>query len=376
MRIKQVMNNLISNALKFTNTGRIELNVSEKERQQNTSTIAISVRDTGIGIEPSKIESIFKPFTQSDASTALQFGGTGLGLSIVKMLVELHGGKIFVLSEVAKGTEVRIEIPLTHTVHSENTSIKIDPLKNPIISNKRVLVVDDNEHNRFLSETFLTRNGAIVTCCSSAKKAINLLQKGILYDLILMDVQMPIMSGIEAAVYIRSSLGLNIPIVACSAHVLESEKALCFEAGMNAYLLKPYSEAELISCVAENIKASSGSGIDDNEPNDDFIAIFNEHKENLGDEDTRRLIELMVNRIARDYPPLKAAIAENQFSILAQLSHGLAGSMAGMKLTEGLSMARNIEYAAKEENGLLVSEYFERLKKYFDRFEQFALDAL
>lgn len=155
------------------------------------------------------------------------------------------------LSEVAKGTEFRIEIPLTHTVHSENTSIKIDPLKNPIISNKRVLVVDDNEHNRFLSETFLTRNGAIVTSCSSAKKAINLLQKGILYDLILMDVQMPIMSGIEAAVYIRSSLGLNIPNVACSAHVLESEKALCFEAGMNAYLLKPYSEAELISYVGE-----------------------------------------------------------------------------------------------------------------------------
>lgn len=84
----------------------------------------------------------------------------------------------------------------------------------------------------------------------------------------------------------------------------------------------------------------------------------------------------MINRIARDYPPLKAAIAENQFSILAQLSHGLAGSMAGMKLTEGLSIARNIEYAAKEENGLLASEYFERLKRYFDRFDQFALDAL
>ncbi|MFN5319187.1 MAG: ATP-binding protein, partial [Bacteroidia bacterium] len=371
-RIKQMLNNLISNALKFTSKGFIEVQLFEKERMEHSSTILISVKDTGIGIDPSKTEAIFQPFIQSDAATAIQFGGTGLGLSIVKMLVDLHGGKIYVQSELQKGSEFRIELPLANAVKAEapENYLPNEPL--PKLTHKRILVVDDNEHNRFLSETFLTRNGASVTSCSSAKKALRLLQKGILFDLILMDVQMPIMSGIEASEYIRNTLSLDLPIVACSAHVLESEKALCFEAGMNAYLVKPYSEAQLISSVTEVLKPHP-SVLEDSDNGDDFNAIFNEHKSNLGEEATRRLVELMTQRITRDVPSLKSAIAENQCIIVAQLCHGLAGSMAGMNFNEGLFIARKLEYAAKENNRDNIIIWFDRLQNYFDRFDQFVL---
>lgn len=188
-----------------------------------------------------------------------------------------------------------------------------------------------------------------------------------------MDIQMPIMSGIEASEHIRNTLRLNLPIVACSAHVLESEKALCFEAGMNAYLVKPYSEAQLIACVTEALTLHSGLN-EKSSTCDDFNAVFKEHMTNLGSEDARRLIELMTQRITRDVPALTAAIAENQFSMLAQVSHGLAGSMAGMNLNEGLNIARKLEYAAKDNNSDKANLWIERLKNYFACFDHFVLN--
>jgi len=249
-RLSQILINLLSNALKFTSRGRVEISVKELNRAAGQTELKFSVSDTGIGIDPGKLDKIFERFTQAEESTTRKYGGTGLGLNIVKSLVEMHGGKIQVQSTPGEGSEfnftVSYAIAATPASASDNPS---EPRQNSaVLQGIKVLLVEDNEYNQILARTWLERNGAIIETASDGLKGLEALEKNTI-DVVLMDIEMPGMNGLEATEKIRQQLMLDIPIFGCSAHALESEKIRCLEAGMTGYISKPYTEQDLISAI-------------------------------------------------------------------------------------------------------------------------------
>ncbi|MEJ2006004.1 MAG: response regulator, partial [Cyclobacteriaceae bacterium] len=237
--------NLVSNALKFTKKGGVHIDLSARGLTSRRVSLTLNVRDTGVGIPEDKIRHIFEDFAQADSSTTREFGGTGLGLSIVRKIIEAQNGQLEVKSVVGEGTEFIISIP--YTIGSESDlPDRPEEKSQPVLDGSRILVVDDQEFNRELVESILARIGASVVSCSNGLEAVEYMEKEV-FDLVLMDIQMPGLSGIDAAKKIRSSAGLNqnTCIIALTAGSSEKEKQAILEAGMNDLLLKPFRQAEL-----------------------------------------------------------------------------------------------------------------------------------
>ncbi len=249
-RLNQILLNILNNAIKFTEKGSVYVTVlmhkDDNERQQ----IRFIIEDTGIGMEEVFLDNIFQKFMQEDSSIARKYGGTGLGLNITKQLVELMGGSIKVKSVKNEGSLFLIDIEFQKG-NVENIIIdkKIN-LSSSILQKIEVLLVEDNEMNRILAKTILNNFNATTTEAENGVKALELLKEKP-FDIILMDIQMPIMGGFEATHFIRSELKLDIPIIALTANALKGEKEKCVEGGMDAYLSKPFKEDELIKLMAK-----------------------------------------------------------------------------------------------------------------------------
>jgi signal transduction histidine kinase len=249
-RVMQVILNLVSNAIKFTDKGEVKIKLSEKERKGNTTTVIISIIDSGIGIPEDKLKKIFERFTQAENSTTRLYGGTGLGLNIVKNLVELMYGNIQLKSELGKGSQFILEIPFEIAIndHENNQIKKVNSVKS--LSDMSILVVEDNEHNQLLIGRYLEKNGAEVTIANHGKEAILLLEAQP-FSLILMDLQMPVMDGFETTSHIREVLKLTIPIIACSASSSIKEEEICKSKGMDHYIAKPFTEKKLVESISK-----------------------------------------------------------------------------------------------------------------------------
>ena len=268
-RLQQILHNLIGNAIKFTQKGEIKLSASPKGKQ-----LVITVSDSGIGIEREKFESIFNSFEQGDGSTIREYGGTGLGLSVTKQLVELHGGNIEVKSKVGKGSTFSFTLPLSKTKRSKKGSIQevetervkaLEP-EGPSVSKeeankqlsttkgKRILIVDDEPVNRRVLENHLQLAGYEVTEVNSGREALDLLDQNMVFDLILLDVMMPGMSGFEVCEKIRKKyLTSELPVVMLTAKNRVSDLVNGFSAGANDYLTKPFSKNELLSRIKTHL---------------------------------------------------------------------------------------------------------------------------
>ncbi|MCX8026922.1 MAG: ATP-binding protein [Thermodesulfovibrionales bacterium] len=254
LRLKQVLMNLLSNAIKFTDTGSVELKVSKedfKDTSDDRVTLHFTVKDTGIGIEADKIDSVFDIFTQEAPSISRRYGGTGLGLSISKRLVEMMGGRIWVISKKGQGSEFHFtaDFDVVKEVHEDKTT-SVSQFTMPQ-KKLKILVVEDNQINQIVTSLLISHRGHDVQVVSSAKEAINVLREGI-FDVVLMDVQMPDIDGIEATRMIRSDKSLpnpNIPIIAYTAHAMQEDKKRCLDAGMDGYLTKPLNMNDFILCV-------------------------------------------------------------------------------------------------------------------------------
>lgn len=249
VRLTQILVNLISNAVKFTERGSVEVSADVAGRTGLKTEILFCVKDTGIGIPAEKIETIFERFEQASASTTRKYGGTGLGLSIVKMLVELHKGTIDVESAEGKGSSFRFRI--SYSIADESHLLKaytLERQKSRILEGLHILVAEDNELNQKLVTKYLTGQGASVKLALNGIKCLELLHTA-RFDVILMDLHMPEMDGYEASKTIRNSYRIPIPIIACTADTMAGEKEKCFQAGMNGYIAKPYSEDELINAI-------------------------------------------------------------------------------------------------------------------------------
>jgi signal transduction histidine kinase/ActR/RegA family two-component response regulator len=252
-RIRQVLFNLVGNAIKYTEQGqvRLELNLLPHRRASGQVCLHIVVADTGIGIPDGILHSVFEPFTQVDGSSTRRQGGAGLGLSIVKRLVGLMGGTLAVSSEPGRGTEVHVSLWLGTEAGEEHVA-KPDGQAGAS-ARRKILVAEDEAINRLAVVRRLEQLGCDAGQAVNGQEALALLGRET-FDAVLMDVQMPIMSGIEATRRIRSgevgSIDPNIPIIALTAYAMSGDREKFMEAGMDAYLSKPVDMDELIQILA------------------------------------------------------------------------------------------------------------------------------
>ena len=247
VRLHQIILNLISNAVKFTSTGKITIKVSLLTQDDEIAVIQFSVSDTGIGIPADRLEHIFENFQQATSQTSRLYGGTGLGLAIVKQLVESQDGNIHVKSAINEGST--FSFTLTFKKSSSDTELETAIVEtDAVIKDVNVLVVEDIALNQLLMKTVLNDFGFACDIADNGEIAIELLKKN-RYDLILMDLQMPQMNGFEATEYIRKKMKSKIPIIALTADVTTVDLAKCREVGMNDYLAKPLDEQLLYTKI-------------------------------------------------------------------------------------------------------------------------------
>jgi len=265
-RIRQVLLNVIGNAVKFTDSGKINLTVTTKSTTPNLCKLLLRVEDTGPGIAPELQGKLFRPFSQVDESPARRFGGSGLGLAISRQLVELMEGSIDLTSEVGLGTTFFIELPLEVVAPRAKTPLprRAKLAKIPWLRSPRILVVEDNEVNQMVVQQLLQKLDCEVQVASGGEQGVAVWQAGD-FDLIFMDCQMPGMDGFQATRTIRAAPdGKSIPIVALTANVFQEDIENCFAAGMTGHLGKPLSLASLVAGLEQHLhqllSASPGAG--------------------------------------------------------------------------------------------------------------------
>jgi CheY-like chemotaxis protein len=244
VRLRQVLNNLAGNSLKFTSRGGVTVAVSLAGEDESGCLARFEVRDTGIGIPEDKLATIFAPFEQADGSTTRKYGGTGLGLSISKALVEMMGGQIGVISNAGAGSTFWFTARLRRGTARVQEERPAEAVARPL----RILLTEDNPVNQKLAVRLLEKQGHTVSVAGTGREAVRACAAEA-FDVVLMDLQMPDMGGIEATRLIRAS-GCRVPIVALTAHAMKGDRERCLEAGMDDYLTKPVRPKELAEALA------------------------------------------------------------------------------------------------------------------------------
>jgi CheY-like chemotaxis protein/anti-sigma regulatory factor (Ser/Thr protein kinase) len=249
VRINQIVSNILTNAIKFTSKGFVELSVEGVDGK-----VLIAVKDTGMGIEADKLETVFENFAQAGKDINRKYGGTGLGLSISRKLAQLMGGNIKVESAIGVGTTFTVVIPLT-----ESKEIKTSVSQELIFSlpaSTRILLVEDNPSNQVVASMYLKKKGVQVAIANDGKEAVEMIATK-KFDLVLMDLQMPEMDGYEATLLIRAMddpYFKKIPILALTANVLDDVEAKVLASGMNDCVSKPFKAEELLAKIASHLK--------------------------------------------------------------------------------------------------------------------------
>jgi CheY-like chemotaxis protein len=253
VRLSQVLNNLIDNALKFTPSGEVALNVSCAIETPDNASLVFTVQDSGIGISKENCETIFESFTQASSDTARKYGGTGLGLTIVRKLLEMQGGSISLNSIEGKGSAFTFNISYPKATEKEIESLRrtSSTVAIPDLSNLHVLIAEDNEMNRMIIQKHFKDWKIKFKVAENGNEVVELVKQHT-FDLILMDIQMPIMDGYDATKIIRNTLPqqkAGVPIIAVTAHATNTERVKCLEAGMNDYLSKPFRSEDLLKKI-------------------------------------------------------------------------------------------------------------------------------
>ena len=259
LRLNQIFLNLLSNAVKFTpGGGTISLRVVEKPAMtEDLTTFAFHIKDTGIGMSTDFASTIFDPFTREKTSTVSGIQGTGLGMAITKSIVDMMGGTITVSSEVGRGTEFVVTIPCKLSRATEKNAPEAAPAEErPDFAGRRILLAEDNEMNRMIAEAILTEQGFALDLAPNGEQAVAMVSEAPAgtYDVILMDIQMPVMDGYEAARQIRALADpqkAKIPIVAVTANAFEEDRKLALSAGMNGHLAKPYDIPAMLETLGK-----------------------------------------------------------------------------------------------------------------------------
>jgi len=336
LRLGQILRNLAGNAVKFTTDGRVEVRIRTESVRDRRIVLAFSVADTGIGISHEKQNSIFEPFTQADTSTTRKYGGTGLGLSIASGLVELMEGRISVESEPGRGSTFRFTVALA--LPRDEPEPAGQPVQRERAARRlQVLLAEDNSVNQRLAARLLEREGHTVEVAASGREALDRFAQG-RFDLVLMDVQMPDLDGVQATRRIREmerGSGSHVPIVAMTAQAGETDRQRCLEAGMDGYVTKPVHVPELIRIVQSVV--TGGSPMKVEFPSDTASAEtqLGQLDEAValsrvgGDADLlREVAELFLADYPHTLQEIRNAVAAGDASTLEHSAHSLKGSVS------------------------------------------------
>lgn len=354
-RLSQVLLNLCGNSIKFTDKGRVT--ISAELSKDDTAGIKFSISDTGIGIPPEKLRLLFRDFAQVNISDTRTHGGTGLGLSISKGLVTLMGGNISAESIPGVGSVFSFTIPLVSADVPEADVVAntVLPIDGSVLNGLRILLVDDNEYNRLaVIDTLNLKANVTIDIATNGKQAIDLLQDNS-YDIVLMDAQMPVMSGIEATKYIRSKLSVPkniIPIIAMTASVQQAFIQDCLDSGMNVCVVKPFNTQTLIREMATltgrlNIDSVSSDTITNDKKHSisgevvdlSGLAEFcegNEHR-------MQQYISLYLKGIAAFCDDIEFAVSQNDYHTIKELTHAFRPKWSMMGMKRALTIADRLE---------------------------------
>lgn len=350
-RLRQVLHNLISNAIKFTEEGQVSLNVSVKKE----NLLLFEISDTGIGIEADKQTKIFEPFAQADISTTRQFGGTGLGLAISRQIVQMMNGQIGVESEYGKGSKFWFTAQFSYPPTSSVTCAESrkDALTEGF--DAKVLVVEDNPVNQQVALGRLRQFGITADVAENGLKAVEAVREK-KYDLVLMDCRMPVMDGFEATREIRrlDNEAKDVKIIAMTASVKADERQKCFDAGMNDYLAKPITIEDLRESLAKHLTHAAPANQPQATPEDvqlllaeiiepkilkNFIEI-----EKRGEKDFAiEMLNLYLKHSETQIAEMKNAVSERNADLVKNKSHILRGSSANIGLRDLLAEFTHLE---------------------------------
>lgn len=344
-RLNQILLNLVSNAIKFTAKGSVDISCKVLINDDVQQVIKISVRDTGIGMTKDFSESLFQKFRQEDESITRRFGGTGLGMNISKQLIELMGGSIEVDSEKDKGTTVSFTVAFKKGGAADIPEKQTQKISNDILGNTVILVADDNEMNRLVASTILKNYGGTIIEAQNGKEVIDIL-KSQHPNIILMDVQMPVMDGMEATQYIRKELNESIPIIALTAFAVKGDSDTFMTAGMNDYLSKPFNENELINMIAKylDLQAEAIVGKQKKLTGDDLYNLSKIELIANGDNSfIDKMIKLFIKQARISVDEIISAYQNNDFEKVSRTAHRLKPSIDDMGIQSLQEDIRRLE---------------------------------
>jgi CheY-like chemotaxis protein len=348
-RLKQILLNFVSNAIKFTATGRVRIVVRCDPPNSRAPRLTIDVCDTGVGMTEKEIAKLFATFTQADASTTRRFGGSGLGLVISKRLAELLGGEISVESTPGRGSRFRVSVPTgpltgVKMIEASAEAAIVEPparavRRTPKLPRScRVLLAEDGHDNQVLIKTFLTMAGAIVTVVGDGECAVDeataARDTGTPFDVILMDMQMPVLDGYGATSKLRQR-GYAGPIVAITAHAMAGDRERCEKAGCDDYLSKPVDRAQLTATVARFLARQPASE--------------GEILSTLGnDADMREIVRQFVHDLPDRSSAILRASQASDVETLGRMAHQLKGAAGGYGFPRITEAAAAVEQGVRE----------------------------
>ncbi len=350
LRLQQILFNLIGNSIKFTSKGGVTVACEVVHENPFSQEIQITVADTGIGMESSYINAIFKKFSQEDITITREYGGTGLGLAITKELVKLMNGRIEIESIKNKGTTIRLYI-LFQKENMENiVKLNVETLSNAI-DNISILLVEDNYLNRMIAQNTLQYYNCKVVEVENGIEAIEIL-KIKKFDIILMDVQMPQMGGIEATEIIRNELNDSTPIIAFTANAFKTEIEKCKMAGMNDYVTKPFDEDVLIETIAKHTLKINTYPILPVKEIPKYIQLYDltslQKLSRGNNEFVNKMINIFVAQTTEVIEKASVAISQNNFIETSLLIHKIKPSIETLGIVTLIKEIKHLEKMTKE----------------------------
>jgi PAS domain S-box-containing protein len=351
-RLKQVLNNLVSNAIKFTSAGGVTVSAATLSQDGDVAAVRFAVRDTGIGIPAEAVARIFEPFRQADASTTRNYGGTGLGLSISRRLVEMMGGTLEVESIPDVGSEFHFTVGLHATAGTG--AVKARPAAPAKRKDLRILIAEDNPVNQEVAGTMLRRRGHHVDIVGNGREAVDTVAKQ-RYDVVLMDLQMPILDGLGATAEIRANeKGKRVPIIALTANAASGERDKCIAAGMDDYVAKPFRAVDLIEAVeaaaAPNEPRLSGvmKAIVEAVEDVDVEGLRAELRDAGAEDALGAVLSVFVGDAPSRLSAIIDAVAAHDMEGIARGAHAYKSSAGTIRALELASLLQKMEAGAKD----------------------------
>jgi PAS domain S-box-containing protein len=351
LRLEQILYNLIGNALKFTSKGKIVIDCEVIKDNTTFQELCLSISDTGIGMDESFIENIFRKFSQEDKTITRKFGGTGLGMAITYELIQLMGAKIDIQSKKNEGTTIRIYANFIKG-NPENISNLKQQEKMVELNGLSILLVEDNEMNRMVVQNTLQYYECTVTEAENGMEAITIL-KNQNFDIILMDLQMPEMDGYETTKIIRNDFKLTTPIIALTANAFKAEIEKCKNAGMNDYVTKPFDETILLNTIAKYTVHKEIANLKENKPLGTEKLYNLNSLNNLSRGNSQfvlKMIQLFIKQTRDEIENISKALLVDDFPEVSRLIHKIKPSIESLGITSILEEIILLEKVAKETN--------------------------